>query len=205
MKINRSKASWTLAATLAVVVVVVVVVRLGVFRPPSSDELMARLDQAIAVAIAKAEAGDVEGARAAIPTWSKLNVDYMRPLFRQIVEIRTGSETEESKKCSVGGLSISTHLGDVKRAFAVWRIESFGGDPKRIEDAKGGAVAQTMIIGEIAAAYARRCTVHRGDYAGPDRPWTQFLRQISAYPELKADLYLTKIADGEAEALRDGN
>jgi hypothetical protein len=102
-------------------------------------------------------------------------------------------------------LSISTHLGDVKRAVAFWRIEGLGGDPARVEDAKGGAAAQVRIIGEIAASYARRCTVREGDYAGADRPWIQFLRQISSYPELNADLYLTKIADGEAERLKDGN
>jgi hypothetical protein len=205
VKLNRSNVPWILVSAAAVAIILVVAVHFDVFRPSTSDELMARIDKAIADAIAKAEAGDVDGARAAIPTWSKLNVDYMRPLFQQIIEIRSGVGPEQSKRCSVAGLSISTHLGDAKRAVAFWQIESFGGDAKRIEDAKGGAVAQVMIIGEIAAAYARRCTVRQGDYAGPDRPWIQFLRQISSYPELQADLYLTKIADGEAERLKAGN
>jgi hypothetical protein len=121
------------------------------------------------------------------------------------VEIENGPGDKQSKACSVGGLDILMHLGDVKRAVAAWRIESFGGDPKMIEDVKRGAVAQVMIIGEAAAARARRCTVRQGDYAGPDRPWIQFLRQISSYPELQADLYLTKIVDGEAERLKTGN
>jgi hypothetical protein len=205
VKLNRSTAPWILASAVAVVIVLVIAARFGAFRPPTSDQLLARLDQAIAVAIAKAEAGDMDGARAAFPTWSKLNVDYMRPLFRQIVEIRSGPGDKLSKECSVGGLAISSHLGDVKRAVAVWQIESFGHDPRRLEDAKGGAVAQVMVIGEIAAGYARQCTVRPGDYAGPDRPWIQFLRQISSYPELQANLYLTKIADGEAEGLKGGN
>lgn len=62
-----------------------------------------------------------------------------------------------------------------------------------------------MIIGEVAAARARRCTVRQGDYTGPDRPWIAFLRESSSYPELQSDLYLKKIADGEAERLKDGN
>lgn len=205
VKLNRSTAPWILASAVAAIIVLAMAARFGAFRQPTSDELLARLDQAIAAAIARAEAGDVDGARAAIPTWSKLNVDYMRPLFRQILEIRSGPGDKLSKECSLGGLAISSHLGDVKRAVAFWQIEGFGGDPKRIEDAKGGAVAQVRIIGEIAAGYARRCTVRPGDYAGPDHPWIQFLRQISSYPELQADLYLTKIADGEAEGLKGGN
>lgn len=205
MKLNRLTAPWILASAVAVIIVLAIAARFGAFRPPTSDELMARLDEAIAAAITKAGAGDVDGARAAIPTWSKLNVDYVRPLFRRIVEIRSGPGDKLSKECSLGGLAISSHLGDVKRAVAYWQIEGFGGDQKRIEDAKGGAVAQVRIIGEIAAGFARRCTVQPGDYAGPDRPWIQFLRQISSYPDLQADLYLTEIADAEAEGLKGGN
>lgn len=118
VKLNHSTAPWILASTVAVAIFLAVAVRIGVFRPPTSDELMARLDQAIAEAMAKAEEGDVDGARQAIPSWSKLNVDYMRPLARKIVEISSGPGDKHSKACSAGGLEISMHLGDVKRAVA---------------------------------------------------------------------------------------